>query len=59
MSESKCEIYCDLNRNELGEYASICANTDQFQKQFFTCKKITVLQISENFQESNSGGILF
>ena len=52
-------IFCDLSGNELEEYASICANINQIQKQLFIAKRITALQISENSQENNCGGELF
>ena len=52
-------IYCDLNGNEWGIYASIYANIDLLQKQLFTGKGMTVLQILENSQENNRGGVLF
>ena len=48
-----------LNGNELGEYASIYANINQLQKQLFTGKKITTLQILENSHENHCGGLLF
>ena len=37
--------------------ASIYANTDQLQKQLFTGNEMTVIQISENPQESSGGGV--
>ena len=44
---------------ELEKCASIFANTDLLQKQLFTGRRMTVLQILENSQESNCSGILF
>ena len=41
------------------EYASIYANIDELQKQLLIGKRITVLQISKNFQESKCSGVLF
>ena len=55
---SNREIYCDLNRNELGECLGMYANIDQLQKKLFTGKKNYVLQISENSQEKSRGGVL-
>ena len=57
--ESNREVYCDLNGNELGEYASVYPNIDQLPKQQFTGKRITVLQISEKSQENNNRRVLF
>ena len=57
--DSNRKIYCDLNGNELEEYASIYANINQLEKQLFTGNEMTVLQILENSQESNRGAVLF
>ena len=57
--ESNGKIYSDLYGNELEKYKGIYANIDLLQKQLFTGNRITVLQILENYQESNNGGVLF
>ena len=54
---SNRKIYCDLNGNELEKYAWIYANIE-LQKQPFTDYGMTALQILENSQESNHGGVL-
>ena len=49
---------CDLNRNELENYASIYANIDSLQKQLFTVNGMIVLQILEDAKESDRGKVL-